>query len=230
MNNRKSYSSRLLTDYFAKDSVSINKQLLIKPLYYRFSDQDESEITAFLGVFQKGFYQQIQALGLEITSCGVSEINATKRLFFGVEENGSNIVETDIVETSHTLFTTSANTSSVKVWAWQPDSGGAYAYMDNITLVKQVTGLPVAVTGVSVSSQTGTLYGSDTEQLSASISPANAANQNVTFASDNTSVANVNASGLVTAISESSANITVTTNGRRLYRSESRAGQVLSFA
>ena len=82
MNNRKSYSSRLLTDYFAKDSVSINKQLLIKPLYYRFSDQDESEITAFLGVFQKGFYQQIQALGLEITSCGVSEINATKRLFF----------------------------------------------------------------------------------------------------------------------------------------------------
>ena len=50
-----------------------------------------------------------------------------------------------------------------------------------------------------------------TAQLEWTVLPADAANKNVTFASDNTEVATVNASGLVTGVAPGTANITVTT-------------------
>jgi uncharacterized protein YjdB len=70
---------------------------------------------------------------------------------------------------------------------------------------------PVAVTGVSVSPSSASLGAGLTTQLTASIAPANATNQNVTWSSGNNSVATVSASGLVTAIDAGTATITVTT-------------------
>lgn len=69
----------------------------------------------------------------------------------------------------------------------------------------------VAVTGVSVSPTSTTLSASGTQQLTATISPSNATNQNKTWSSSNTSVATVNSSGLVTAVAAGTATITVTT-------------------
>ncbi|WP_264535844.1 Ig-like domain-containing protein [Flavobacterium sp. N1736] len=69
----------------------------------------------------------------------------------------------------------------------------------------------VAVTGVSVSPTTATVGLGSTQQLNATLAPANATNQNVTWTSSNTAVATVNASGLVTAVSAGTTTITVKT-------------------
>lgn len=71
---------------------------------------------------------------------------------------------------------------------------------------------PVAVTGVTVSPASISIKAGLTQQLSASIAPANATNQNVTWTSSNAAVATVNASGLVTAVAAGTANITVKTD------------------
>jgi len=65
------------------------------------------------------------------------------------------------------------------------------------------------VTGVTVTPTAATV--SSTTTLSATVSPANAANKNVTWSSNNTAVATVSTTGLVTAVTGGSATITVTT-------------------
>jgi uncharacterized protein YjdB len=70
----------------------------------------------------------------------------------------------------------------------------------------------VAVTGVSLNTKKLTLPVGETETLSAEIEPGNATNQTVNWTSTNTGVATVDvATGLVTALGEGSATITVTT-------------------
>ncbi|WP_194765832.1 chondroitinase-B domain-containing protein [Tamlana sp. I1] len=71
---------------------------------------------------------------------------------------------------------------------------------------------PVDVTGVSFSSSTESLGLGASIQLSATVSPSNATNQAVSFSSSNSSVASVNSNGVVTANSEGTATITVTTS------------------
>ena len=69
----------------------------------------------------------------------------------------------------------------------------------------------VPVTNITLNQATATLSIGGTVQLTPTISPENASNQNVTWSSNNTSVATVNNSGIVTAISAGTAIITVTT-------------------
>ncbi|MBD0254694.1 MAG: Ig-like domain-containing protein, partial [Cytophagales bacterium] len=73
------------------------------------------------------------------------------------------------------------------------------------------TASAVAVTGVSLSPASVDLTVGSTRQLTATVSPANATNKNVSWSSSNPSVATVNATGLVTAVASGSATITVTT-------------------
>ncbi|MEP6465186.1 MAG: Ig-like domain-containing protein [Parafilimonas sp.] len=69
----------------------------------------------------------------------------------------------------------------------------------------------VPVTGVSVSPTTASIKVGLTQQLSATISPSNATNQNVTWTSSNTAIATVNAAGLITAVAAGTSTITVKT-------------------
>lgn len=69
----------------------------------------------------------------------------------------------------------------------------------------------VSVTGVTISAPSTSINIGETVQLTANISPSNASNKAVSWSSNNTSVANVNTSGLVTGISNGTATITVTT-------------------
>ncbi|MCQ3035151.1 MAG: Ig-like domain-containing protein [Bacilli bacterium] len=68
----------------------------------------------------------------------------------------------------------------------------------------------VSTTGVSLNKSSVSLYEGKTETLIATVSPNNASNKNVSWSSNNPSVATVN-NGLVTAVSEGNATITVTT-------------------
>ena len=72
----------------------------------------------------------------------------------------------------------------------------------------------VAVTGVSLNKDAATIYtGSvgNTIQLTPTIAPANATIKTVSWESDKTSVATIDENGLVTAVAEGTATITVTT-------------------
>ncbi|SNR39341.1 Ig-like domain-containing protein [Flavobacterium sp. ov086] len=79
------------------------------------------------------------------------------------------------------------------------------------TVVITVSSSNVAVTSVSLSPTTATLSVGGTQQLTPTVLPSNATNKAVSYASNNTGVATVNASGLVTAVANGSAIITVTT-------------------
>lgn len=73
------------------------------------------------------------------------------------------------------------------------------------------TGTNVPVTGVTVAPTSASIAAGATTQLTATVSPANATNKNVTWSSSSTAIASVNASGLVTALAAGSATITVAT-------------------
>jgi len=71
----------------------------------------------------------------------------------------------------------------------------------------------VPVTGVTLDKTTMTLAlsGATTDQLTPTVTPANATNKAVTWTSSDSNVAGVDTSGLVTAVAEGTATITVTT-------------------
>lgn len=99
------------------------------------------------------------------------------------------------------------NNASVTLTTGATRTFAAYEY-----LVLTNTNAPVvAVTGVLVSPTTVTVGLGSTQQLNATLAPANATNQNVTWTSSNTAVATVNTSGLVTAVSAGTTTITVKT-------------------
>ncbi len=98
---------------------------------------------------------------------------------------------------------TTVNAGTATITATTLDGG--------FTASTPITVTILAVTGVSISAQSGALFAGDSEQLSATIAPADATNQNVTWSSDDEAIATVDANGLVSALSVGSANITVTT-------------------
>ncbi|MCL2502471.1 MAG: Ig-like domain-containing protein, partial [Bacteroidales bacterium] len=69
----------------------------------------------------------------------------------------------------------------------------------------------IPVVSVSLSQTSTTLTVGSTQQLSATISPADATNKEVTWSSSASNVAAVSSLGLVTAVAAGSATITVTT-------------------
>ncbi len=89
------------------------------------------------------------------------------------------------------------------------------AYADHGPIWKFVTNPSdeeVLATGVTLNKSTATLTSAGaTVQLTATVTPSNASNKNVTWRSSNTSVATVSSIGLVTAVANGIATITATT-------------------
>ncbi|MBQ0026342.1 MAG: Ig-like domain-containing protein [Lachnospiraceae bacterium] len=69
----------------------------------------------------------------------------------------------------------------------------------------------VAATGVTLNKTTTVIYAGSTEKLTATVTPSDASNKNVTWKSSNESVATVSSDGTVTAVAAGTATITVTT-------------------
>ena len=79
-----------------------------------------------------------------------------------------------------------------------------------LTLAFQVN--PVLVSGLTLDKNTLALFAGDSATLTAAVTPENATNKTLTWASSNTAVATVDQSGKVTAVAPGTAAITVTTN------------------
>jgi parallel beta-helix repeat protein len=90
------------------------------------------------------------------------------------------------------------------------------SYMDNYPLMGSwqdgvITPPPVAVSGVSISEGNQELEIGQTIQLTAVVEPEDATNKNVSWSSSEEAIATVSETGLVTAVGEGTASITVTT-------------------
>lgn len=70
----------------------------------------------------------------------------------------------------------------------------------------------ISVTGVTVSPTTATITAGNTQVLTATVLPTDATDKTLTWSSNNTAVATVDAAGVVTAVAADTATITVTTN------------------
>ena len=81
----------------------------------------------------------------------------------------------------------------------------------NIKSSCTVTIQAIAVTGVTLNKATASIKVGATETLIAIVAPNNATNKDVTWSSDKTGIATVNANGVVTGVAEGTAKITVTT-------------------
>jgi uncharacterized protein YjdB len=85
--------------------------------------------------------------------------------------------------------------------------GSTLSTNTNVTVTLPV----IKVTKVSLNNTSFILHPTNTLQLTATITPANATDTNVTWKSSNPSIGSVNQSGLVTAIKNGTVNITVKT-------------------
>ncbi len=115
--------------------------------------------------------------------------------------SGSNNGSTSISVTANTA--TTARTGTVSI------TGGS---ITRTITISQTGFVPnVAVTGINLTPTTSTATVGGTQQLSVAITPSNATNKNVSYSSNNTSIATVNNDGLVTAIAAGNATISATT-------------------
>ena len=80
-----------------------------------------------------------------------------------------------------------------------------------MTFTATGTAAVVNVTGVTLDKDTAILAAGATDQLTATVAPADATNKNVTWSSSNPAAATVSSTGLITALAVGSATITVTT-------------------
>ncbi|WP_020621318.1 Ig-like domain-containing protein [Colwellia piezophila] len=145
------------------------------------------------GAFHVGDTQQLSA---SITPSNAANISVTW---------SSNNSAVATVNSTGKVTAVSAGTAKITVTSVD----GSFTASTTITVTTAVV-TDIAVTGISLSSQSGTLYINNTLQLSATITPDNATNTNVTWSSDNSAVVTVSSNGLVTAVKNGTATITVT--------------------
>ena len=88
------------------------------------------------------------------------------------------------------------------------ENASTQPYLVTVTVADPVI---VPVTGVTLNEDSHELTVGNTDPLTATVAPANATNKSVTWRSSDPTKASVDASGLVTAVAEGSATITVTT-------------------
>jgi uncharacterized protein YjdB len=91
---------------------------------------------------------------------------------------------------------------------WKLNSFGG-----NVTLHGAALVSAIPVTGISVTPSSANIFAGATTTLNAIVSPATAANKGITWSSSNTSVATVNAAGVVTGVLVGSSVITATAQG-----------------
>ena len=83
---------------------------------------------------------------------------------------------------------------------------GNVVLVDNISLIEKTP-----VTGISITPASLELQAGDSSALTATLTPGNASNQDITWSTDNSSVATVDENGMVTAVALGKATITATT-------------------
>ena len=155
--------------------------------------------------------------GISLSGTSTISINGTSQLAVTYTPQNTTVKnvsfssnKTSIATVSETGLVTgiAAGTARITATAQTNNSGGTTtAYID-------ITVQAIAVSSVELNKTATTITVGNTEQLTATISPSNAGNKNVTWSLSNVSPAGcitISNTGLVTAVSAGSATVTVTT-------------------
>ena len=140
--------------------------------------------------------------------------------------NGAIITKIELTGTSSTYIRSwsASDASSVTVSGskatWSGSSTSAITLTNTGTAQARITSIVVTYTGGTVTPVTGVTVDptswemiiGQTKALTATVAPASATNKNVSWSSNDETVATVNSSGVVTAVSLGTAKITVTTD------------------
>lgn len=142
----------------------------------------------------------------------VIETGSSERLYALItpfNATTSNVIwsssNTDIAKVNSLGTVTGASDGTARITATSIDNGSCVSYCD-CTIVSGI----VAVSKIALNKTSTMILADYSEQLEETITPSNATNQNIIWSSSNNSVASVDSSGKVTAISNGSAVITVT--------------------
>ena len=120
---------------------------------------------------------------------------------------------TDISGATSADYTTETTTTNMDGYQYRcvvKSASGVSVISQAATLTVQAKPASVPVTGVKLNTETLELFTSNTATLTATVEPSDAANQNVTWSSNNANVATVQ-NGTVTAVGAGEATISVTT-------------------
>ena len=126
-------------------------------------------------------------------------------------DNGSSW--TNIESETNASYTINSTNTSMNGYQYRcvvTGSGGVSVISQTATLKVQAKPASVPVTGVKLNKDSLTLQERGSDTLTATVEPADATNQDVTWKSSDTSIATVSADGTVTAISAGTATITAT--------------------
>ena len=188
---------------------------------------------------KKRFYLLIVAFCIGTVASYVQAVTVNPVTFTNVPAAGGTLMSTINPTSGHLAETWTASTTDS--WITMPVAAGVAPIVFTITVASNstyfsrtgkitVTGQygdpveititqlgrtpafePIHPTGVSLNKSTTSLAVGNMEPLYATITPSNALNKNVTWTSNNTSVATVSDAGVVTGVSAGTAVITVTT-------------------
>ena len=126
-------------------------------------------------------------------------------------DSGSNWTDiSDATANSYTINSTTTSMSGNQYRCVVKSASGVSVISQAATLTVQAKPASVPVTGVNLNKTSLSLTVGGTDTLTATVQPDNATNKNVTWSTSNASVATVE-NGVVTAVGQSSATITVTT-------------------
>ena len=157
--------------------------------------------------------ETIYPTSISLTALASSiSIGGTSQLTVGYTPSDTNVKNVTFTSNNENIATVS-NTGLITGVAEGSATITATAEAANSTTKTatfNITVTPIAVTGVSLTSNSETIKVGKTVTLSAYVSPSNATNKNVTWSSSNTSIATVS-NGVVTGVAAGTATITVTT-------------------
>ena len=214
---------RMIIDYEGEEKVNVDVSFWTYPSYWKAGVylQDDGEATAYFDdLFEEDGSQQNRFPTVSITSPSSNEnFEPGEDITITVDANDSDgtVEKVEFFEGSNKL---GEDTMAPYTFTWSGAAEGEYTLTakatDNeggsrTTLSTKIrVSVQVDVTGVELIDIDGVTVGS-TVQLEASVLPFNATNQNFTFESDDTSIATVSPSGLVTGISAGTVTVRVTT-------------------
>lgn len=118
---------------------------------------------------------------------------------------------TDISGANAATYTTAATTTSMNGYQYRCVVSNSAGSVTSNAVTLTVNAATVSVTGVTLEPTSLSLFTGDTAPLTATVKPDNATNKNVTWESNNTTVATVDTNGNVAAVAAGEATITIKT-------------------
>ena len=118
---------------------------------------------------------------------------------------------TDISGANAATYITAATTTSMNGYQYRCVVSNSAGSVTSNAVTLTVNAATVSVTGVTLEPTSLSLFTGDTAPLTATVKPDNATNKNVTWESNNTTVATVDTNGNVAAVAAGEATITIKT-------------------